>query len=111
MLSEGGKGEVKESPVVENVEEAQEDSRKGVKSVPEGKGEVLEFKGYGVRVLTQESARVLNPVRTFLQKYMAMSLESKAEFVALNGVSGYLQQGEITLLIGPPGSGKTTLLR
>lgn len=35
---------------------------------------------------------------------------NKRKFVILDSISGVIQPGRITLLLGPPGAGKTTLL-
>ena len=36
---------------------------------------------------------------------------SKKPFVILDNMSGVIQPGRMTLLLGPPGSGKSTLLK
>ena len=36
---------------------------------------------------------------------------TKRSFVVLDGISGVISPGRLTLLLGPPGSGKSTLLQ
>ncbi|KAK9902782.1 hypothetical protein WJX75_005811 [Coccomyxa subellipsoidea] len=57
---------------------------------------------------------VLNAYRNAIEGLLeALRLKSspKRPFTILNGVSGALHPGRLTLLLGPPGAGKTTLLK
>ena len=44
-------------------------------------------------------------------KLVGAKKEQKRKLVLLDGVSGVLKPGRLTLLLGPPGAGKSTLLR
>ncbi|KAK9906410.1 hypothetical protein WJX75_001426 [Coccomyxa subellipsoidea] len=57
---------------------------------------------------------VLNSVRNFVESNLQMlhiMRSPKRKFQILNGISGVLKPGRLTLLLGPPGSGKSTLLK
>ena len=52
-----------------------------------------------------------NPFRNFLQEYFGLSVLSSNPIYALDNVSGYVQSGELCLILGPEQQSKSTLLR
>ncbi|CAM6100115.1 unnamed protein product [Calypogeia fissa] len=77
----------------------------------------VRFKNLSVNADVYVGGRALptlvNFVRNFVEGLLASCKvlpSNKRDFSILNDVSGVLQSGRMTLLLGPPGAGKTTLL-
>ena len=56
------------------------------------------------------SCKFANLLQGLLQRLRIMP-STKKRFNILNGLSGTIRPGRLTLLLGPPSSGKTTLLK
>jgi len=61
-------------------------------------------------VFFPESKDMFYPLKWFCQQYLCMGFDMPSSFYALNGLSGFVSEGETCLVLGPCLSGKSTLL-